>query len=1128
MIKFLLQRPIAVLMAFTACFIVGWVTYFTLPVSLLPDIAIPEITVQVTSANTSARELENTQVKPIRQQLMQVAGLRDIHSETRDGAGLIRLSFDFGTSIDLAFIEVNEKIDAAMNYLPREAERPRVVKASATDIPVFCLNLTLRSDEEGFTEGRDTQRFPENTGLKNAPESVHPSSGAMASPQPTSRQTGISRENHDPAAFLELCQFAETVIKRRIEQLPEVAMVDMTGKVGRQVRITPHTTLLEMAGISLDDLEAVLQANNIEAGSMTVRDGYYEYNIKFSTLLRTVEDVQNIYLRKNDRIFQLKELADIAVVAERETGVSMAGGKRAVTLAVIKQADENMDHLKTALSETTGSLAESYPDIQFTITRNQTELLEYTLSNLKQNLGLGFLFICVVSILFLGDVKSPAIIGLSIVVSVVISFLFFYLCNRSLNIISMSGLILALGMMIDSAIIVTENIAQYRAKGHSLEEACAYGTTEVITPMLSSTLTTLAVFVPLIFMSGIAGAIFFDQAFAVTIGLMVSYFTAILLLPVLYKLVYSLPAEKGRWAAIRINNPIKAHTLDRFYDAGVDFVFQHKKLFLAFTFLTFPCCVGLFYLIPKDRMPEIDQNEQLVRIEWNQHIHLDENQARVRGLWEALTLEFPGISPQTATDDERDFSQRSTAKATPRNSRKASAYPPEKEGCEYTAYIGQQQFLLNREQELSVSEAELYFKMPETSEIVPLQQAIARWLRQHYPAAVFTFSPPETVFEKLFVTGEADLVAEFYPRNKAEAPDATTLRQMEKKLANGTGCTPTGIAFDKQLNISVDRQKLLLYHLDYGDVYRILKTAFKENEIATLRSYQQYLPILLAGNEQAVGEILQNTLIRTQSGGTGRDSLAYVPLQAVVRLTPGEDLKTITAGKNGEYIPFRFYQVKAPEQTMQTVRGVAAEGNLANHWDLDFSGSFFSNRQMLNELVVILFISLLLMYFILAAQFESFLQPMIVLMEIPIDVAASLFTLWLCGHTLNLMSAIGIVVTCGIIINDSILKLDAINELRKEGIPLLEAIHEAGRRRLRPIIMTSLTTIFGMVPLLFSFDMGSELQKPLSIAMISAMVVGTAVSLFIIPLIYWYIYRNNNPDSPDTQKNLKTASYENR
>ena len=976
MVKFLLQRPIAVLMAFTACFIVGLVTYFTIPVSLLPDIAIPEITIQVSGQNTSARELENTVVKPIRQQLMQVAALRDIHSETRDGAGIIRLSFDFGTNTDLAFIEVNEKIDAAMNYLPREIERPRVIKASATDIPVFCLNLTLK--------------------------------------------TGDSE-----AAFLDLCQFAESVIKRRIEQLPEVAMVDITGMMKRQLQIVPDMKTLEMAGITLDDLESALNSNNIEPGSMTVRDGYYEYNIKFSTLLRTPEDVQNIYLHKNDRIFQLKDLAKVAVVPEKETGASLSNGKRAVTLAVIKQADENMDNMKEALQEVTAYFATVYPDIEFSVSRNQTELLDYTISNLKQNLSLGFIFICIVAILFLGDIKSPAVIGLSMVVSLIISFLFFYMFKMSLNIISLSGLILALGMMIDSSIIVTENIMQYRSKGYTLEEACNMGTSEVITPMLSSTLTTIAVFVPLVFMSGIAGAIFYDQAFAVTVGLMVSYFTGIMLLPVLYKLVYSIPDIKHTRFNLRINNLIKEHTLDRFYDAGVNFVFRHKKSNIIFIFVTLPLCALLFYEVPKSRMPEIDQNELIAHIEWNENIHIDENRERVDKLFAQIA------------DDVQ----------------------------EYTSYVGQQQFLLNRDRELSSSEAELYFKTEKSSAISPLQVKITQWLDTNYPQAVFSFSPPITVFEKLFVTGEADVVAEFYARNKAEAPEAQALHKLESQIKASTGIAPVGVAFDNQLNISVDRQKLLLYNVNYNEVYRLLKTAFKENEVATLRSYQQYLPIALAGDGKTVNEVLQQTLVRTQADKEGKSQ--YIPLQSLVKVTQGEDLKTVTAGKNGEYIPFSFYDVKKAEPLMEEVKKLGEQ-----NWEIDF----------------------------------------------PIDVAASLLVLWICGHTMNLMSAIGIVVTCGIIINDSILKLDAINELRKEGVPLMEAIHEAGRRRLRPIIMTSLTTIFGMVPLLFSFDMGSELQKPLSIAMISAMLIGTAVSLFIIPLVYWFIYRKHDPNAVMPEK----------
>ena len=477
MIKFLLQRPVAVLMVFLACVIIGIITYATLPVSLLPDIAIPEITVQVTGDNMSARELENTAVKPVRRQLMQTGKLRDIRSETRDGSAIIRLKFDYGTNTDLAFIEVNEKIDAAMNNLPRDFRRPRVIKASAADIPVFYLNLTLKDDK---------------------PYTVT-----------------------DEQKFLDLSEFADNVVKRRIEQLSEVAMADMTGLMHRHVQIVPDIDKLKSASINLNDIERTLAANNIEPGSMIVRDGYYEYNIKFSSLLRTPDDVRNIYLRKDERIFQLKDLAKINVVRQAETGLSLINGKRAVTIGIIKQADETMKNLKKSLGETITDLERSYPDVEFTINRNQTELLDYTISNLKENLSLGFLLVFIVALLFLGDAQSPIVIGISMVTSLVTSFIFFYLFGQSLNIISLSGLILALGMMIDSSIIVTDIISQYRMQGTSLEDACIRGTNEVITPILSSTFTTIAVFVPLVFMSGIAGAIFFAQAFAVSVGLLV-------------------------------------------------------------------------------------------------------------------------------------------------------------------------------------------------------------------------------------------------------------------------------------------------------------------------------------------------------------------------------------------------------------------------------------------------------------------------------------------------------------------------------------------------------------------------------------------------------------------------------
>ncbi|GHT88297.1 cation transporter [Bacteroidia bacterium] len=1025
-------------MLFTAFFLLGIITYLNVPVSLLPDIAIPEITVQVSGANSSARELENTVVSPIRQQLLQIGKLRDIRTETRDGNALIRLSFEYGTNTDLAFIEANEKIDAAMNYLPREIERPRVIKASATDIPVFNLNLTLK-EESTFNQG-------------------------------IAGQARNDRSND----FLDLCELAETVIKRQIEQLPQVAMVDMTGKIDKEVMISPDKQVLEITGITLSDIESALNNNNIEPGSMIVRDGYYEYNIKFSAVLRTVEDIQNIYIRKNDKIFQLKDLAQIAVAPEKEKGVALYNGKRAITLAVIKQADENMANMQGALKGVIDRFRTNYPDIEFSISQNQTELLDYTISNLQQNLLLAFIFVCLVSVLFMRDIKSPLIIGLSMFISLIVSLMFFYLFHISLNIVSLTGLILALGMMIDNSIIVTDNIGQYRQKGLTVDEACILGTNEVIAPMLSSVFTTIAVFVPLIFLSGIAGAIFFDQAFSVTIGLLVSYITGIMLLPVLYKLVFSTRKTKNtennentdrRDRACPVSTTVTTTPIDRIYDSGISWIFSHKILTTVIMLGIFPLCFWLFMVIPKAKMPDISQNELLLAIEWNENIHVRENEERTQAFIASL----------------------------------------DKQLTEHSALIAQQQYLLNRDREQTASEAQVYLKTPRKKDIPALKQSIESYFSGHYPEAIISFSPAGTIFEKIFTTGEPDLTVEYYTRNRMEAPDAQAVRRLEKELQQQTGEKPVGVSFQKQLNLHIDREKLLLYKVSYDEVYRALKTGFKENEFSILRSYQQYLPIVLGSENQDVRQVIDNILVYT----SGEDGIKNrIPLSVFVSTTPAEDLKTIVAGKNGEYIPLDFYDTRQVEKIIRIAR---QNSDKNPDWETAFSGSFFSNRKMINELIVILFISILLMYFILAAQFESFIQPLIVLLEIPIDVAAALALLLVLGHSLNLMSAIGIVVTCGIIINDSILKVDIMNQLRKEGYPLMEAIHEAGRRRLKAILMTSLTSIVCMAPLLFSSDMGSELEKPLAIATIGGMIIGTPVSLFVVPLVYWRIYKNAPP-----------------
>lgn len=955
---------------------------------------------------------------------MQVSRLRDMKSETRDEGATVFLSFEYGTNTDLAFIEVNEKIDAAMGYLPRSTERPKVIKASATDIPIFNLDLTLKTD---------------------APY----------------QDTNIEQ-------FIELSDFAESVIRRRFEQLPEIAMVDMSGLVKKQVVITPNTALMEVSGLTLSDIEQSLHSNNVEPGSMMVRDGYYEYVIRFASILRSVEDIQNIYIRKSDRIYQLKDFAKVELVAQQDKGMAMYNGKRAVVFSVIKQSEENMSKMQTAMNRVVEQFRKDYPSIEFHITQNQTELLDYTIANLKENLLLAFAFVLLVSIFFLKDARASLIIGIGLFVSLTISLLFFYLFKVSLNIISLTGLILATGMMIDSSIIVTDNISQYRHKGLKLDDACVTGTSEVVAPMLSSSFTTIAVFVPLIFLSGIAGALFFDQAFSVTVGLLVAYITGVVFIPVLYKAIYSvkLPKSLQRFdGGGKEGESLEESSIERLFDRCTAWVFRHKIATLVVMLAVFPLCAFLFFIIPKEKMPNIKQSELLMAVEWNENIHLQENKRRSVHFFEA----------------------------------NKEAY------IESSALVGQQQFMINSDKDITTTEVEFYFKTKDYKSVGSLKKQAEAFFSTHYPKAQISFAPSGTIFEKIFTVGEADFVVEYYKQDQAKTINSAVVDQIAQDLNSWVGQVPAVISFQEQLNLHINKEQLLLYKIPYQAISQILRTAFRENKFATLRSQQEYLPIALGSDFQSVEKILSETLVEipTEIG----ESPNRVALETFVEVLPSQDFKLILAGRAGEYIPFYYYDF---DNVAQAADKIAFEVGQDESWDVSFSGGFFSNREMIGEMILILFVSILLMYFILAAQFEDFKQPLLVLLELPIDIAAALALLMLMGQSLNLMSAIGIVVTCGIMINDSILKVDIINQLRKEGLPLLEAIHESGRRRLKAILMTSLTSIVCMAPLLFSMDMGSELEKPLAIATIGGMLIGTPISLFVVPLAYWWMYRKED------------------
>jgi multidrug efflux pump subunit AcrB len=1010
MIKFLITRPVAVIMTFLALIMLGIVASGRLPVSLMPDIDIPEITVAVSRSDVSARELENTVVSQLRRNLLQVPGLDDIESESRNGSALIRLSFKYGNDINLAFMEVNEKVDGAMNNLPRDLERPRIIKASATDIPVFMLNISLNDKQA------------------------------------------------DDQKFIELSEFSETVIKKRIEQLPEVGMADITGQIKREIYISPDKKKMRSLGITEDDITQAVHLNNINIGSIMVKDGKYLYNLEFSSYLKEVNDVRDIYIKSGERLMQLKDIAEVGIRQSRPRGVYYSNGNRAISLAIIKESTAKMASLKEKMKEMIDIFRKDYPQMDFEISQDQTILLDYSISNLKQSLLAGGLLAFFLMFFFLKDAKSPMIIGFSIPATLVISLLFFYVVGLSINIVSLAGLILGIGMMIDNSIVVIENITQWIDRGLSLVDACVKGTNEIITPLISSVLVTCAVFVPLIFLSGISGALFYDQAIAIVIGQGVSLLVGITLLPTIYYLLYK---NEKEGALTKFVKRISLKRLEERYEGGMDFFFRFKKTMLASFLGIIILMVWLFMTMEKGKFPAVRQDELVVSIDWNENIDLNENLKRSRDL----------------VNYSRELS------------------------LQTNSFIGEQQFLFNRDYDQSYTQARIYIKAKDYDLKDVVEKNSYDFIRQNYPGASIIVASQQNIFEKIFSATESPLVVEVSLMKEKEVPPVDKMMSIVSNLQkNWPNAGISSPPLEDKILLRLEPDRMLLYDISPMDVYNSLKTSLNQNNIGELRASHELFPIVLSDKERQISDIVSFGFVLNKTGQS-------IPLSEIVKVQRVHDYKTIKGGMYSEYVPVNMnINTNKPAELTASIRNiVSADPDM----DVKFSGGLITGQKLFKELTIVLLVALLLLYFILAAQFESLTQPLIVLLEIPIDIAGALLLVLFWGGTINLMTMIGLIVMSGVIINDSILKVDTINNLRREGLGLVEAIYTGGSRRLKPILMVAMASLISTAPILFSSGVGSELQRPMALALIGGMSLGTVVSLFFIPLAYWFIYRRS-------------------
>ena len=1003
MLKQLLHRPIAVTMVLIAIMAVGILSLTYIPVSLMPEIDIPRITVQMSNPGASISEVEQQLVTPMRNQLSQVSGLKDIETQSRRDAGSIALSFEPGTDMDLLFIDVNEKIDRAMNFMPKDVERPKVVKASAMDIPSFYVDISSKS----------------------------------------------SASDADDSQIGRLSSLVRNVIVKRIEQLPQTAMVDFSGTAGTEIQCVPDMSRLESLGMTTHDIETAISDNNIVLGALSVSSGIYRYSIHFDSQILNKEDIENIYLHHEGRMLQLKDVCGVKEVTAVRSGIVRSDGKDAISLAVIKQNDVQMADLQESMENLLVELRKDYPDVCFNMTRDQTQLLTYSMSNLEWNLLLGAFLACLILFLFDRGWRTPLLIIISIPFSLILTLLSFYVLGISLNVISLSGLILGVGMIVDNAIIVIDNIQQ---RGDAVS-----GTKEVFMPMLSSVLTTCSVFIPLIFLSGTAGALFYDQAMGVTIALFASLAVSATVVPVYYYALHKKWMQNG----VKRTKPITQteKTLMKYYEKGMRWTLRHAKTCVTLAISAIALIVVVFSYVKKERMPSIEHEDALMTVDWNAGISTEENDRRVQ---EVISKVQKSLETSTSV-------------------------------------AGVQEFILSHTKDLTSSEAVVYMKARDMKSLDSVQTAIMEYVGKHYPKAKVEFGISGNIYDVIFQTDQPNLEIRLQ-KKEGGRPSTSEAREFVAELHRDfpmLGIQP--VATEEDLRYIANPEQLAFNHVSYQQLYGRLKELAGSNRIYEIANGAKNVPVIIGQDMRDAETILSNSITNNEG--------VNIPLSYLVNVQKTENFKRLCASNEGE-----FYPIMAEHATDRQVEEVMSHLEKKSKLEActlkpTFHGSYFDSRTMVKELTLILMVAVLLLYFIMAAQFESLLQPAIILTEIVVDVSIVLLLLWVCGESLNIMSMIGLIVMSGIVINDSILKIDTINRLYRSGMPLLKSVVLAGQRRLKPIVMTSLTTILALLPFMHKSDMGSAIQFPLSLTLIVGMVTGTLVSLFFVPLVYYIIYK---------------------
>jgi len=1019
------RRPITTIMLTLIVVVIGSFALSRLRIDLLPNVETPTLTISTSYEGASPEVVERQVTQIIEEIVATVPGVEEITSSSEEGSSRVRVTFVWGTDLDEASIELRATIEDELEELPEEIDRPRIKNYDIASFPVVLL--------------------------------------------------GVSSDI-DPVELTQLC---EDQVRYRFGRIPGVAQVDLWGGFNREVRIELHEEKIKALDVPLNQVLDAVRNANLDLPAGRIEQGQYEVTLRAPSEFQNLDQIRDtaVAVRQGAPI-TIGQIADVVDTYEKPTEIERINGERGIRVAIRKQATANTVEVSQAILAEIDRINEAFPQMNVTPVINQGNFIERSIANVSRSVLYGGGLAIIVLLLFLRNIRSTIVISLAIPISVVATFAVLFFAGFTLNLVTLGGLALGVGMMVDNSIVVLENIFRRRDEEHEdRSNAAVRGTREVGPAIIASTITTLVIFLPLVFVRGVTGILFQELALVIVFSLACSLLVSLSVVPMLSSRLVESPEElhrrheaKPSWMS-RLADAAERwfHALNAGYMHLIRSVLQARVLTLLIAFALLGSSLLLLPLIGTEFLPPSDEGE-----------------VRVNGEMEIGTrLEL--VNEQTLKLEEIVYDT-----------------------------VGENMVAAVAEAEEN-AEADIRVSLVPATERDRSNVEIADELRQRLqgqiPGMEVRVRAPQGQFLlDRVLGGDEGLTIE------VRGYELATLDALAQRVAEAVEQVPgvTDIELSReagipQEEIAVDRRKAADLGLSVRDVAEALETAVAGTEAGQYRTEGNSHRILvqLKNAEQlSIDEVLDLTL-KTPAG-------EQVALRNVVTTSSGrapseidrkdQRLTTVTANIAGRDLGSIAEDVR--DRLAQIPRPMGYEFRIA--------GNYEEQQQAFRELMLTLIMALALVYMVLACQYESLRDPIIVMLSVPMAFIGVLATLFLTDTTLNIQSYIGCIMLGGIVVNNAILLVDQAGQLRRTGMPTRDAATEAGRRRLRPILMTTITTILGLLPLALGLGEGSDAQAPLARAVIGGLLFSTLITLLLVPAAYSLVHSDPPPPADES------------